>query len=104
MTCSIRSRNGGRGSGVRDRRSAMMKITNSQQPMTNDQLPAKPSIAKQLVIGCWLLAIGYCMSASTAFADQRLGDFCRIKGQEENVLHGMGLVVGLKGTGDSDSK
>ncbi len=38
------------------------------------------------------------------FADQRLGDFCRIKGQEENVLHGMGLVVGLKGTGDTDSK
>ena len=39
-----------------------------------------------------------------ARADHRLGDICRIKGQEENTLHGMGLVVGLKGTGDGDSK
>jgi len=37
-------------------------------------------------------------------ADHRIGDICRIKGQEENVLHGMGLVVGLKGTGDGDNK
>jgi flagellar P-ring protein precursor FlgI len=29
-----------------------------------------------------------------------IGDVCRIKGQEENVLHGIGLVGGLKGTGD----
>lgn len=39
-----------------------------------------------------------------ARADHRIGDICRIKGQEENVLHGIGLVVGLKGTGDGDSK
>src|SRR5437868_6555621 len=39
-----------------------------------------------------------------AFADHKLGDLCRIKGQEENTLHGVGLVVGLKGTGDGDSK
>jgi flagellar P-ring protein FlgI len=30
----------------------------------------------------------------------RLRDICRLKGQEENVLQGVGLVVGLKGTGD----
>ncbi len=30
----------------------------------------------------------------------RLRDICRLKGQEENVLQGIGLVVGLKGTGD----
>jgi len=29
-----------------------------------------------------------------------LGSICRIKGQEENSLHGLGIVVGLKGTGD----
>src|SRR5436853_7662887 len=40
----------------------------------------------------------------TARADHRVGDICRIKGQEENILVGMGLVVGLKGTGDSDMK
>lgn len=30
----------------------------------------------------------------------RLADVCRLKGQEENRLQGLGLVVGLKGTGD----
>ena len=32
----------------------------------------------------------------------RIRDICRVKGQEENTLHGVGLVVGLKGTGDTD--
>ncbi|MBX3421108.1 MAG: flagellar basal body P-ring protein FlgI [Pirellulaceae bacterium] len=31
----------------------------------------------------------------------RLGDICRLKGQEENRLQGLGLIVGLKGTGDA---
>jgi flagellar P-ring protein precursor FlgI len=53
----------------------------------------------------WALALAIlACAASTAPADHRIGDICRIKGQEENTLHGMGLVVGLKGTGDSDSK
>ncbi len=43
-------------------------------------------------------------AVASAFADHKIGDLCRIKGQEENALHGMGLVVGLKGTGDGDSK
>ncbi len=30
----------------------------------------------------------------------RLSDICRLKGQEENTLQGLGLVVGLNGTGD----
>lgn len=30
----------------------------------------------------------------------RLRDICRLKGQEENTLQGVGLVVGLRGTGD----
>ena len=29
-----------------------------------------------------------------------LRSICRVKGQEENTLHGMGMIVGLKGTGD----
>jgi flagellar P-ring protein precursor FlgI len=36
-------------------------------------------------------------------ADFRIGDVCRVKGQEENVLQGLGIVAGLKGTGDGDS-
>ena len=33
-------------------------------------------------------------------AATRLKNICRIKGQEENTLQGLGMVVGLKGTGD----
>jgi flagellar P-ring protein precursor FlgI len=33
----------------------------------------------------------------------RLRHICRLKGQESNTLQGLGLVVGLRGTGDSDS-
>lgn len=32
-----------------------------------------------------------------------LGDICRLKGQETNTLHGLGLVVGLDGTGDPEA-
>src|SRR5438105_4046737 len=35
-----------------------------------------------------------------AFAQVRLADISRIKGQEDNELIGTGLVVGLPGTGD----
>ncbi len=41
---------------------------------------------------------------TTLQAEFRIGDACRIKGQEENILQGMGIVAGLKGTGDGDSK
>jgi flagellar P-ring protein precursor FlgI len=42
------------------------------------------------------------MLAAPAAATTRLKNICRIKGQEENVLRGMGLVVGLNGTGESN--
>ncbi len=35
-----------------------------------------------------------------ASAGTKLETLCRIKGQEENTLHAMGIVVGLNGTGD----
>lgn len=35
-----------------------------------------------------------------ALARTTLRNICRIKGQEENVLRGLGLVVGLNGTGE----
>lgn len=34
-------------------------------------------------------------------AGTQLKNICRIKGQEENTLQGLGLVVGLRGSGDS---
>ncbi len=41
---------------------------------------------------------------TTASAQIHLRDICRVKGQESNTLTGLGLVVGLKGTGDGNSK
>lgn len=44
------------------------------------------------------------LNATDALAQgqTRLGNICRIKGQEENVLRGIGLVVGLNGTGEAN--
>ncbi len=53
-------------------------------------------MARSLMGICLLLAL----STVPASAQTRLKDICRVKGQEENTLHGLGLVVGLKGTGD----
>jgi len=38
--------------------------------------------------------------APTALGSTLIKNICRVKGQEENTLQGLGLVVGLKGTGD----
>ncbi len=46
----------------------------------------------------WLAGAG-----SAVRADVRLHDICRVKGQEANTLTGIGLVVGLRGTGDGKS-
>jgi flagellar P-ring protein precursor FlgI len=40
------------------------------------------------------------LAADSAFALAPIKTLCRVKGQEENVLQEIGLVVGLKGTGD----
>jgi flagellar P-ring protein precursor FlgI len=51
------------------------------------------------------LVITWCAIATLsapAVASTRLKNICRIKGQEENVLRGMGLVVGLNGTGEAN--
>ena len=48
-----------------------------------------------------LTVLGQC---SLAVAGPKLRNVCRVKGQEKNTLHGLGLVVGLRGTGDADAK
>lgn len=48
--------------------------------------------------------IGWSVAVGLVVAENRVGDICRVKGQEENTLQGTGLVVGLRGTGDGDSK
>src|SRR6476646_7246504 len=53
-----------------------------------------------------VLAIAVALSVYTqgtiGYAGTRLKNICRIKGQEENTLHGLGLVVGLSGTGEAN--
>jgi flagellar P-ring protein precursor FlgI len=55
-------------------------------------------VLKSFSIACCLVA---CLSVSS-LASTRLKNICRVKGQEENVLRGMGLVVGLNGTGEAN--
>jgi flagellar P-ring protein FlgI len=54
-------------------------------------------LKKTLVACCVILFL-----SGTAAARTRLKNICRIKGQEENVLHGWGLVIGLNGTGETN--
>src|SRR4030081_3050244 len=58
--------------------------------MTNDK---EPAMRKALVI------LGALFFTSSAHA-VRIADITRISGQRSNVLTGIGLVTGLKGTGD----
>ena len=53
----------------------------------------------------WQVTVAACLAltASTAHADLRVGTICRVKGQETNTLFGIGLVTGLRGTGDGKS-
>ena len=48
-----------------------------------------------------IATIGLSVLATEAEAKTTLKTICRVKGQEENTLQGLGIVVGLKGTGDS---
>ncbi len=49
-----------------------------------------------------LLLLTLVVNITAARAQTRLDDICRAKGQEEIVLQGQGIVVGLPGTGDGD--
>lgn len=51
------------------------------------------------ILAAMLLPLLLC---SAALAQLQLRDIVRIKGQEENTLQGLGLVVGLNGNGDKD--
>ncbi len=52
-----------------------------------------------VVVTCWAMVVGDAPSAS---ARTLLRNICRVKGQEENKLRGLGLVVGLNGTGEAN--
>ena len=46
------------------------------------------------------MLIGLLGPAVPASAQVIVKSICRVKGQEENELHGLGFVVGLNGEGD----
>lgn len=50
----------------------------------------------KLLVACAVLG----MLVGSVEARTRLKNICRVKGQEENTLRGIGLVVGLNGTGE----
>jgi flagellar P-ring protein FlgI len=53
---------------------------------------------KSLLIAVCAVAI----LSESSIASTRLKNICRMKGQEENTLRGIGLVVGLNGTGEAN--
>lgn len=55
------------------------------------------------VLGLAALLLWVCCCDSAFAGGMRLGDLCRLKGQETNTLQGLGLVVGLRGTGDNNA-
>jgi flagellar P-ring protein precursor FlgI len=58
--------------------------------------------ACRLLILC-LLQTAYCLPPAYASGQLTLKSICRLKGQEENSIQGLGIIVGLKGTGDGSS-
>ncbi len=60
----------------------------------------KTAIAKLVAT---MIVLSWYAAAQPADARTTLKSICRVKGQEENTLHGLGFVVGLKGTGDGSN-
>ncbi len=60
----------------------------------------KTAIAKLVAT---IIVLSWYAFAQPADARTTLKSICRVKGQEENTLHGLGFVVGLKGTGDGSN-
>ncbi len=57
----------------------------------------------QRIVAGLAILLGWATSSESCFGQYlRVRDICRVKGQEENTLHGIGFVVGLKGTGDGE--
>lgn len=76
--------------------------------MSFDRYPSglnEMSAGRTSILLKYLLLLGILIGSTNANGQEkrrvRLADVCRLKGQEENRLQGLGLVVGLKGTGDS---
>lgn len=58
------------------------------------------SLQKRIFVTAAIFLIGYSLNVYAA----RLKDIANVKGVRENILIGYGIVVGLKGTGDSSNE
>ena len=69
-----------------------------------NDLTTRPASLKFVAswLSIFLAIIVVAVAPTMVFAQTRIGDLTRLKGHEENVVHGIGLVVGLEGTGDTD--
>jgi flagellar P-ring protein FlgI len=76
-------------------------LVNTCQAIRTNSWQLRSLLAAAIIIGSSLLNG---MTQSWGQSELRIRDLCRLKGQEENTLVGLGLVVGLKGTGDGDNK
>ncbi len=75
------------------------RVTDNGQ-RTTDQIAAMTRFAKIILL---LLTIFGVAQPRTTEARTLLKSICRLKGQEENTIQGLGLIIGLGGTGDGGS-
>lgn len=61
-------------------------------------------VERKFVFALAIMLCFYSDNASRADDQLMLRDICRLKGLETNTLQGLGLVVGLRGTGDGKMK
>ena len=66
-------------------------------------MDAKMKLASTWILVVAVLLLAACPTKLSHAGGLKLGDMCRLKGQETNTLQGLGLVVGLRGTGDTDA-
>lgn len=67
------------------------------------RMDAKMKLASTWILVAAVLLLAACPTKLSHAGGLKLGDMCRLKGQETNTLQGLGLVVGLRGTGDTDA-
>jgi len=77
-----------------------MTLSTDRKPVTIDDIARQSFRIMPCVVLSFALSL---VAVSVEAGGMKLGDICRLKGQETNTLQGLGLVVGLKGTGDGDA-
>lgn len=75
-------------------------LTRGNRTREIDNTPLASSLLWFVILGVLLGSLGF---PAAGRAGVKLRNICRVAGQEDVVLQGLGLVTGLKGTGDGAS-